>query len=160
MTDKLEVYVTLNDEQRLYAVDHGEFVTTLGYDVVASRTERMLTELVGRLKADEKWLDEQPDVTPGTREAWDLYIIVQQKVKEACEEQGERAVYDLSPQLMGLEGWRVQVVDNEGDEPRRFIVGRSTGWAPCHLEIRTSRSRGGDPARLTYHRVTTLGRVR
>jgi hypothetical protein len=38
----------------------------------------------------------------------------------------------LSGQLIGLEGWRVEVIDNADDtifgtKPRRFIVGRSTG---------------------------------
>jgi hypothetical protein len=33
---------------------------------------------------------------------------------------------DLSPQLVGLEGYRVEVVTTYG-ETRRFIVGKSTG---------------------------------
>lgn len=77
----------------------------------------------------------------------------------------------LSPQLIGLEGWRVEVIDfdagyvekTEGDyQPirRRFIVGKSTGWAPCHLEIKTRRSMGGDQARREYASVQRVERVR
>ena len=51
----------------------------------------------------------------------------------------------LTAQLVGLEGWRVEVVDRDGAK-RRFIVGKSTGWRPCHLELLTRRSLGGDSA--------------
>ena len=71
----------------------------------------------------------------------------------------------LTPQLIGLEGWRVEVVDCYSDEegqpePRRFIVGKSTGWRPCHLELRNRRSRGGVCARDRYVSVRTIGKVR
>lgn len=157
---KVEVYVTCNDEQRLYVVDHGDHIATLGYDVCADRTQRILIELVGRLVVDEKWLDEMPDVNVGTRAAWDLYVMVVDMLKEACDKADEQAVYDLSPQLTGLEGYRVEVVDNEGDRPRRFIVGRSTGWAPCHLEMRAINSLGGDVAKREYRHVRQIERVR
>lgn len=65
----------------------------------------------------------------------------------------------LTPQLIGLEDWRVEVVDMHG-ERRRFIVGRSTGWRPCHLEIKTLRSMGGDPARSQYQSVKPLRKER
>jgi len=64
----------------------------------------------------------------------------------------------LTSQLIGLEGWRVEVTDAHG-ETRRFIVGRSTGWKPCHLEVKTRRSLGGSPADRTYTRIIRLERV-
>lgn len=67
---------------------------------------------------------------------------------------------DLSPQLRGLEGWRVEVVEADEPKPRRFIVGKSTGWRPCHLEIARRNSMGGSPARKSYLKVTRLWRVR
>jgi hypothetical protein len=157
---KLEVYVTCNDEQRLYIVDHGDHLTTLGYDVCAERTERILAELVGRLKVDEKWLDEMPDVDRGTPDAWNVYMTVLEMLKLACEDADEQAVYSQSPQLMGLEGWRVEVQDTPESATRRFIVGKSTGWAPCHLEILRSNADGGLPARHDYYMVTPIQRVR
>lgn len=82
---------------------------------------------------------------------------------------------ELTTDLMGFEGWRVEVRDtSECDcraaefnapahsteclsrQTRRFYVGRSTGWKPCHLEIHNRRSRGGDPARKAYASVTRL----
>lgn len=65
----------------------------------------------------------------------------------------------LSPQLLGLEGWRVEAVTTYG-ETRRFIVGKSTGWVPIHLEIKTRRSTGGFAAERTYTSVRKLYRAR
>jgi hypothetical protein len=61
----------------------------------------------------------------------------------------------LSPQLAGLEGWRVEVVTTYG-EKRRFIVGKSTGWRPCHLEVKNRRSMGGSAAEHEYVSVRKL----
>lgn len=66
----------------------------------------------------------------------------------------------LTPQLVGLEGYRVEVIDNEGDAPRRFQVGKSTGWAQCHLELYNAASHGGDLARKAYHAVRIVRRIR
>jgi len=71
-----------------------------------------------------------------------------------------RDLSGLSPQLKGLEGYRVEVTDEEGEAPRRFIVGRSTGWRPCHLEIASRRSSGGGAARGRYATVRTLYNAR
>jgi hypothetical protein len=69
-----------------------------------------------------------------------------------------RDLSGLSPQLKGLEGWRVQVVDQFG-HTRRFIVGRSTGWRPCHLEVKRSNSHGGNQADSEYRSVRRLEKV-
>ena len=66
-----------------------------------------------------------------------------------------RDLSGLSPQLQGLERARVEVVTTYG-EKRRFWVGRSTGWKPCHLEIKTTRSMGGDMAERNYQSVRVI----
>ena len=66
-----------------------------------------------------------------------------------------RDLSDLSPQLVGLEGYRVEVETTYG-ERRRFIVGKSTGWRPCHLEVKTRRSYGGEAAERHYRTVRRL----
>lgn len=71
-----------------------------------------------------------------------------------------RDMSGLSPQLSGLEGWRVEVCDGPDDKPRRFIVGRSTGWRPCHLEMKTRASISGEPARQRYSTVSAIERIR
>jgi hypothetical protein len=65
----------------------------------------------------------------------------------------------LTPQLSGLEGHRVEATTHYG-ETRRFIVGKSTGWRPIHLEIKTARSSGGGGAERSYKSVRSLGKVR
>ena len=65
----------------------------------------------------------------------------------------------LTPQLVGLEGWRVEVETTYG-EVRRFNVGRSTGWQPCHIELYNVRSHGGIGAEREYKRVTPIRKVR
>jgi hypothetical protein len=50
---------------------------------------------------------------------------------------------DLRPELIGLEGQRIEATDRHG-ERRRFYVGKSTGWKPVHLEIKRIDSSGGD----------------
>lgn len=53
-----------------------------------------------------------------------------------------RGTAHLTPSLIGLEGCRVEVTNAEG-EKRRFWVGKSTGWVPCHLEIARTNCYGG-----------------
>ena len=69
-----------------------------------------------------------------------------------CETNKVRCPVDLTPQLVGLEGKRVEVEDMSG-EKRRFIVGKSTGWMPCHLEISRRGSHGGPAAEREYKTV-------
>lgn len=75
----------------------------------------------------------------------------------------ERAVLrsddGLSPQLTGLEGFRVEVV-TDYDETRRFIVGKSTGWIPCHIEISRRSASGGGAADKHYKSVRVLYKAR
>jgi len=66
-----------------------------------------------------------------------------------------RDLSGLSPQLVGLEGKRVEVRDMHG-ELRRFWVGRSTGWRPCHLEVKLRSSTGGGGASLQYASVRVV----
>lgn len=70
-----------------------------------------------------------------------------------------RDLSGLTKQLLGFEDWRVEVVDADG-ATRRFNVGRSTGWRPCHLEIHNSRSMGGDPACKSYQHIRIIRKVR
>jgi len=82
--------------------------------------------------------------------------------------QGEAGPYDtdivpyppteassLSPQFIGREGWRVEVVTTYG-EVRRFIIGKSTGRCPIHLELAQRNSSGGIGAEYTYASVRFL----
>lgn len=86
-----------------------------------------------------------------TKKKWDSLT--------AVERDRLRSDAGLTPQLVGLEGCRVEVVDTFG-ERRRFIVGRSTGWVPCHIELKRRDSSGGGSADKSYKSVRVLERVR
>ena len=75
------------------------------------------------------------------------------------EKNAIRSADGLSPQLMGKEGWRVEVITTY-DEKRRFIVGRSTGWIPCHIEVSRRGAFGGQGAEKEYKSVRMLYKVR
>lgn len=77
----------------------------------------------------------------------------------AAERAELRSDAGLTPQLIGLEGWRVEVETTYG-ETRRFIVGRSTGWIPCHIERKLRTSSGGYGAEKEYKSVRRIERVR
>jgi hypothetical protein len=67
----------------------------------------------------------------------------------------EKDLSGLTPQLVGLEGMRVEVITSYG-ETRRFWVGRSTGWRPCHIEVKTTRSFGGEAADKEFASVRII----
>ena len=71
-----------------------------------------------------------------------------------------RDISGLTPQLIGMEGWRVEVTSEMTGEVRRFIVGRSTGWRPCHIELKLRTSMDGVSANYRYLLVTKLKKVR
>ncbi len=91
------------------------------------------------------------DLTKMTQEKWNSLSPAQREAMQSTD--------GLTPQLIGLEGYRVEVVTTYG-ETRRFIVGRSTGWRPCHLEISRRNAFGGGPAESTYASVRTLYKAR
>lgn len=171
----MERNVTINEDQQLYVIHHGTGVSCWGFDVVLDRIKRMAIELAGRgvLPAEYMEVDDIEALAAGdmaavrqllpergSMRAYDTMQLLTERLESVCKEQHDRAVFDLSPQLMGLEGWRVEVVDKPGDKPRRFIVGRSTGWAPCHLEISRRTANGGGAARHEYHHVREIEQVR
>ena len=78
----------------------------------------------------------------GTPKAYAEYQRLCKIGQEKNEQTGWRSEAELTPQLIGLEGCRVEVSDSYGNV-RRFNVGKSTGWMPCHLELSHRYCRGG-----------------
>lgn len=119
----------------LYVIHFDEGCTTLGFDRVMQLGNLLAAEL-------DRW-----DLTPlpaerGTMNAYEKYRKLSDLVFQKHRQTGYRSKAELTPQLIGLEGKKVEVVDCYG-EKRRFVVGKSTGWIPCHLEISTRRSPDG-----------------
>ncbi len=152
----IERSVTINHDHELYVIKSGDGYTCLGFDVCLARIQRILLELDMRGTASPQG---GLPVARGDLRTYDTYVILMDILRAKVEASGERAICELSPQLLGLEGHRVQVIDQHG-HTRRFIVGKSTGWLPCHLEVKRRDSSGGDPAALEYRHVTDLGYVR
>ena len=86
--------------------------------------------------------DDLPPDARGTMRAYTAYRTLLDRAGSYCQRNKLRCPAELTPQLTGLEGKRVEVVDRHG-ERRRFIVGKSTGWLPIHLEIARRNSSGG-----------------
>ena len=130
--------VTINQEQELYVIPEGKGYTCLGFDVCLKRTEALFHELFSSHIAKK---------TParGSIEAYNYYQELIEFAHEVNQKTGYRFQYELEPRLMGLEGKRVEVTDKDGNK-RRFVVGKSMGFIPVHLEIPLRGDRSGGPA--------------
>jgi hypothetical protein len=140
-----EMLHSINTEQRLYVLTEGNGYSCLGFDVAQQRMERLAAEMGTPVPAAE----------PGT----EAHYLAYSQLHSAAAASEKRFNCELSPQLKGLEGYRVEVIADY-DETRRFIVGKSTGWLPCHLEIARRTSYGGGAAERHYKSVRTLYKAR
>ena len=125
--------ITVNREQGLYVIPSGGGYSCLGFNVLESRAKGLIDELSPGII----WTHRK-----GSMAAYSAYQKLIKAAKEKNRLTGWRSKSELTPQLIGLEGCRVEVVDCYG-EKRRFNVGKSTGFIPCHLEI--------------YNRVSSAG---
>lgn len=128
---------SINQEQQLYVIRQSHGYSCLGFTVCENR-----------IRAMSEWLEAQgvafqvPHHAPGTAERYADYTHILSECQRLCLERHIRCDIELTPQLIGLEGKRVEVTDSQG-ETRRFIVGKSMGWMPIHLEIPRRDSSGG-----------------
>ena len=149
--------VTLNAEQRLYVIPCDGGFSCLGFDVLANRAHKLREWLCQDAKGSNVWPVPEPDAI-GTIEAYQNYEALCRIAEAYCQQKHVRCDIELTPQLIGLERKRVEVVDAYGDT-RRFIVGKSTGWMPCHLEIaRRNSSGGGAVTGAPFRSVRVVGR--
>lgn len=128
--------VIVNKDQRLYAIPADGGYSCLGFDVAERRRVQVLSWVRGHGAAS---------IAPmkiGTLAAYWAYQDAMMEGFAYADNTGHRCGAELTPQLVGLEGKRVEVVDAYG-EKRRFKVSKSGGWMPCHLELANSRSIGG-----------------
>lgn len=123
----------INTEQKLYVMPVGDDgYSTYGFDVLDQKA-RAVAEWSGVAP---------PSAEPGTPEHFNECAAIMDQGESYARRTGKRCDAELTPELIGLEGKRVEVVDSYGDK-RRFKVGKSTGWMPCHLELANGRSTGG-----------------
>jgi hypothetical protein len=141
---------SINTDQRLYVMPCAGGFSCYGFDVLDAKAAAVAA-----------WLGvAAPTSTPGTREHFQDCADVMASGALRHADTGARCPADLTPALIGLEGWRVEVLDAYG-ERRRFIVGKSTGWMPCHLEIaRRNSSGGGAVTGAPFQSLRKLEKVR
>jgi hypothetical protein len=128
----------IDTDRRLYCLSHGTGYTCLGFDV-AYQQACAVSDWLGKQGQSASHVDW---FNVGTEAGYAEHCHVMQCAAEFCQRTGKRCDVQLVPELTGLEGQRVEVTDCDG-ETRRFKVGKSTGWMPCHLELANRRSHGG-----------------
>jgi hypothetical protein len=153
MTTLTKKQVTVNEEQRLFVIPCGGGYSCLGFDVCKERSAKIEGWILGQ-DLGAKVPDEQE---PGTIEAYKRYQSLMDIARDICNRKKIRCNVGLTPQLVGLEGRRVEVVNCFG-EKSRFYVGKSTGWMPCHLEIKRRDSTGGGAVCCTPFKSVTVVR--
>lgn len=141
--------VTINTEQALFVIPQGKGYSCLGFDVCQRRIDRMAGELRQLGIPFDSNLTLQ---AKGSLEAYNAYRELYQIAETHHKQTGYRFRCELTPELIPYEGKRVEVRHRFNAvgavEVSRFIVGKSTGWIPIHLEIKTRRSTGGGGACL------------
>lgn len=124
--------VTVNKEQKLYVLASNGGYSCLGFSVVERKVKALCIELsIGFVPCKI-----------GTIKMYKQYLALVENAKVRYNATGVKSNIELIPEFIGKEGYRVQIIDKYG-ETRRFIIGKSSGFIPCHLEIAKSNSRGG-----------------
>ena len=148
MTVEIKDGFGVNVGQKLYVLHEGKGVSCLGFEYAFKLATLMAKEIgVSAPSRDQI----------GTRAGYFEYLKIQNECERYHRDHGTRSCVGLTPQLVGMEGKRVEVVTSYG-EKRRFIVGKSTGWMPCHLEIANRRSHGGGAVSGAPFRSVTVVR--
>ena len=130
--------VGINAEQALYVIPESHGYSCLGFDVLISR----YNAIAAWLRKESLQQDDLPPEARGSMRAYTAYRTLLDRARSYCERNALRCPAELTPQLTGLEGKRVEVVDCYG-ERRRFQVSKSMGWLPIHLEISRRNAAGG-----------------
>lgn len=130
----MSILIHINEAQRLYILSCGSSWTCLGFATCEGRKLELAIEM-----------DEPLALTVvGTAEAYAEYERLVVIAAQRHRTTGWRSKSELTRQLIGLEGWRVEVISYRG-EKQRFIVGKSTGFIPVHLALPRRNSSGGPP---------------
>jgi hypothetical protein len=135
--------ISLNQEQQLYVIGSCGGYSCLGFDVAERKICQIWNWLCREGDFPSNLEGELYSTKPGTLARYEFYMKLCDEGHNFSRKTGKRCEEELSPQLIGLEGHRVEITEEGGDKPRRFIVGKSTGWMPVHLEIAKRNSSGG-----------------
>jgi len=127
--------VSFDPQSELFTIPCGKGFSYLGLEVLHRRASRLAAELGEPWAADAAPLD-----------AYAAYERLVDDVRRLFDVNGWRSRSELTPELCGHEGHRVEVRHrwpSGAVEVCRFQVGKSTGFIPCHLALARRDSRGG-----------------
>ena len=128
-----EKLIKINKEEKLYVLStNGKYFSCLGFEVVMKRVKALSEEMNEKFKVK----------IPGTKKAYKELCRLTEIARRKNKLTGWRSQTELYKPFIGQEGRRVKVEYTWG-EKERFIIGKSTGWIPCHLTIKKSNSIGG-----------------
>jgi hypothetical protein len=140
-------YGLVKSSDGLFTVHAGAGYTTLGWDVAEKRARAVADWILETGGDCSAYGAGYTFPVKGTGAGYMEYAQLMEhgrQLSELLKTEGKpwQCPAELTPQLTGKEGQRVEVTDCFG-QTRRFIVGKSTGWMPCHLEISRRNSSGG-----------------
>ena len=127
---------TINKELGLFVIPSGSWYSCLGFEVCKNRANRLAEELRAK-----QWKGS----TKNVRHLKRLYRHYENLTEQARQKHlatGWRSKSELIQELIPFEGKRIEATNCWGEKVR-FIVGKSTGFIPCHLEIKRRDSSGG-----------------
>ena len=127
---------TLNKEQGVFVIHSKSSYSCLGFEVCRIRASKLADEL-----GAEQWHGS----TKNVRHLKRLYRHYENLTEQARQKHlatGWRSKSELIQELIPYEGKRIEATNCLGEKVR-FIVGKSTGFIPCHLEIKRRDSSGG-----------------
>ncbi|WRQ05382.1 hypothetical protein [Xanthomonas phage AhaSv] len=140
---------SINTEQRVYVMPAGNGFSCYGFDVL-DRKARTVAAWISR-EGFQPRINDIYDFKrvagfnpgePGTAEHFAACAQMMERGRQFAAQTGKRCPAELVPAFIGREGERVEC-DYYGERVR-FYIGKSTGWMPAHLRIRTRRSSGGE----------------
>lgn len=139
---------SINTEQRVYVMPSGSGFSCYGFDVL----DRKARSVAGWMETEAPPGDELRDARrlidsigahkPGTAEHFAACAAAMDAGAKFAARTGKRCGAELVPELVGLEGRRVEATVY--GERVRFNVGKSTGWMPGHLRLHNRASHGGE----------------
>jgi hypothetical protein len=129
----MSTFEKFNEDDQLFVYRVGNGYGCIGLENARAKVQAVASWVTGGSAA--------PIIGPDEN-GYTVYLEWMEEGRKHAELTGTRCPAELTSELIGLEGRRVEVIDAYGDT-RRFQVGKSTGWMPCHLEIARRTSTGG-----------------
>ena len=133
--------VSIDRENRLYSflLPNGGW-SCLGFDVVEKRSQR----LADWLRKQGIYVSSIGSGIPGTTNAYTIYEERMEQARQLWIDRNLRCDIDLDIRFSQYHesGERVEILYTDGSVERGYI-GKSTGWMPTYLLLKTKRSISG-----------------